>query len=63
VGEEEEDGRKSEPPKTILSTVEGINTVRKYLTKFDTNINMMVALSSIENVYRVQQKAKKQELT
>jgi hypothetical protein len=32
--------------------------------KFDINDNMMAVLSSIENkVYRVQQKAKKQQLT
>jgi hypothetical protein len=38
-------------------------TVRKYLMKFDVNDNTMAALSSIENeVYRVQQKAKKQQL-
>jgi hypothetical protein len=38
--------------------------VRKYLMKFDVDGNMMAALNSIENeVYRVQQKAKKQQLT
>jgi Ser/Thr protein kinase RdoA (MazF antagonist) len=37
--------------------------VRKYLMNFDVD-NMMAALSSIENeVYMVQQKAKKQQLT
>jgi hypothetical protein len=40
VSEEEEgevgnDGGKGEPPKTILSATEEINTVRKYLMKFD----------------------------
>jgi hypothetical protein len=48
----------------FLSVLEGINTVRKYLFKFDVDDNMMAAHSSIENeVYRVQQKAKKQQLT
>jgi hypothetical protein len=62
--EEEGDGGKSEPPATFLSALEGIDTVRKYLMKFDVNDNMMAALSSIENeVYKVQQKAKKQQLT
>jgi hypothetical protein len=62
--EEEVDGGKSEPPATFLSALEGIDTVRKYLMKFDVNDNMMAALSSIENeVFRVQQKAKKQQLT
>jgi hypothetical protein len=28
-GKEEDDGGKSEPPATFLSTLEGINTVRK----------------------------------
>jgi hypothetical protein len=38
--------------------------VRKYLMKFDVDENTMAALSSIENeVYGVQQKAKKQRLT
>jgi hypothetical protein len=60
--EEEDDGRKGEPPATVLSALEGMNTVRKYLMKFGVD-NMMAALSSIENkVYRVQQKAKKQLL-
>jgi hypothetical protein len=54
----EDDGGKSEPPVTFLSALEGINTVRKYLTKFDVD-NMTAALSGIENeVYRVQQKEK-----
>jgi hypothetical protein len=57
--EEEDDGGKSEPP-----ALDGIDTVRKYLMKFDVDDNTMAALSSIENeVYRVQQKAKKQKLT
>jgi hypothetical protein len=61
--EEEDDGGKSEPPATFLLALEGIDTVRKYLMKFDVE-NMMAALSSIENqVYRVQQKAEKQQLT
>jgi hypothetical protein len=47
-----------------LSALEGIDTVRKYLMMFDVGDNTMAALSSIENeVYRVQQKAKKQQLT
>jgi hypothetical protein len=38
--------------------------VRKYLMKFDVDNNAMAALSSIENeVYRVHQKTKKQQLT
>jgi hypothetical protein len=62
--EEEDDGGKSEPPATFLSALEGIDTVRKYLMKFDADDNTMAALSNIENeVYRVQQKAKKQQLT
>jgi hypothetical protein len=62
--EEEDDGGKSEPPASFLSAVEGIDTVRKYLMKFDVDDNTMAALSSIENkVYRVQYKAKKQQLT
>jgi hypothetical protein len=52
---------KREPPATFLSALEGINTVRKYLMKFDVDDNTTAALSSIENeVYRIQQKAKKQ---
>jgi hypothetical protein len=62
--EDEDDVGKSEPPATFLSALEGIDTVRKYLMKFDANDNTIAALSSIENeVYRVQQKAKKQHLT
>jgi hypothetical protein len=41
-----EDGGKGEPPKNFLSALEGINTVRKYLIKFDVDDNMMAALSS-----------------
>jgi hypothetical protein len=64
VSEEEEDGGgKSEPPATFLSALEGIDTVRKYLMQFDVDDNTTAALSSIENeVYRVQQKVKKQQL-
>jgi hypothetical protein len=44
-----------------LSALEGIDTVRKYLVKFDVDDDTMAALTSIENeVYRVQQKAKQQ---
>jgi hypothetical protein len=47
-----------------LSALEATDTVTKYLMKFDVDDNTMAALSSIENeVYRVQQKAKKQQLT
>jgi hypothetical protein len=47
-----------------LSALEVINTVRKYLMTFDVNDNMLAALSGIENeVYRVQQKVKQQQLT
>jgi hypothetical protein len=43
--------------------LEGMNTVRKYLIKFDDD-NMMDTHSGSENkVYRVQQKVKKQPLT
>jgi hypothetical protein len=53
VSGEKEDGGKSETLATFLSVLEGINTVRKYLMKFDVD-NMMAALSSTENeVYRV----------
>jgi hypothetical protein len=63
-GEEEDDGGKSESPATFLSALEGIDTVRKYLMKFDADDNTMAVLSSTENeVYRVQQKAKKKQLT
>jgi hypothetical protein len=62
--EEDDDGGKIEPPATFLSALEGIDTVRKYLMKFDVDDNTMAALISIENaVYRIQQKAKKQQLT
>jgi hypothetical protein len=62
--EEEDDDRKSEPPATFLSAPEDIDTVRKYLMKFDVDDNTMAALSSIENeVYSVQQKVKQQQLT
>jgi hypothetical protein len=55
---------KSEPPATFLSALEAADSVRKYLMKFDVDDNTMAALSSIENeVYRVQQKVKKQQLT
>jgi hypothetical protein len=41
-----------------------ILTLRKYLMTLDVSDNIMAALSSIENeAYRVQQKAKKQQLT
>jgi hypothetical protein len=46
--EEEDDDGKSEPP-TFLSAPKSIDTVRKYLIKFDVDDNTMVALSSIEN--------------
>jgi hypothetical protein len=55
VSEEEDDCGKSEPSATLLSALEGIDTVRKYLMKFDVEDSMMAALSSIENeLYRVQ---------
>jgi hypothetical protein len=64
VSKEEDDGGKGEPPATFLCALEGIDTVRKYLMKFDVDDNTMASLSSIENeVYRFQQKAKKQQLT
>jgi hypothetical protein len=44
--------------------MEGTDTVRKYLMKFDVDDNMIAALSNIKKeVYWVQQKAKKQQLT
>lgn len=46
--EEEEEGWKSEPPTTILSALEGTDTVRKWQIKFDVNANGMAALSSIQ---------------
>jgi hypothetical protein len=43
-----------------LSALEGIDTVRKYLIKFDVD-NTVAAFSNITNeVYRVQKKVKKQ---
>jgi hypothetical protein len=40
-----------------LSTLEGINLVKKYLMNFDVNDNTMAYLSGNENeVYTVQQK-------
>ena len=52
------------PPAAFLSVLEGMNTVRKYLIKFDVDDNMMDTHSGSENkVYRVQQKVKKQPLT
>jgi hypothetical protein len=60
-GEEEDEGERSELVAKFLSALEGMETLRKYLMKFDVSVNMMAALSSIENdVYRVQQKAMKQ---
>jgi hypothetical protein len=47
--EKEDDGGKSKPPATRLSTLEGISTISKYLTKFDVDGNPMAALSSTEN--------------
>jgi hypothetical protein len=35
--EEEDDGGKSEPPATFLSALEGIDTVGKYLMKFNVD--------------------------
>jgi hypothetical protein len=53
--EEEDNGGKSELPATFLSVMEGIDTVRKHLMKFDVNDNTMAALNSIKNeVCRVQ---------
>jgi len=45
------DGGKSEPPKTFLSAVEGISNARKYLMRFHVENKMMAALSSIEYDY------------
>jgi hypothetical protein len=60
---EEEDGGKGEHPATFSSALEGMDTMRKYLLKFYAD-NTMADFTSIENeVYRIQQKAKKQQLT
>jgi hypothetical protein len=40
-------GGKNEPPASFLSSLKGMNTVRKYLMKFDAHDNKMAALSSI----------------
>jgi hypothetical protein len=41
------------PPATFLSALNGINTSRTYLMRFDNN-NMIGALSSVENkLYRI----------
>jgi hypothetical protein len=62
--DKEDYGGKSEPPATLLSALEGINTVSKYLKKFDVDENPLAAISSTENeVYRVQQKVKQQQPT
>lgn len=53
---EEDGGEKSEPSVTILWAHWRILTLRKYLMKFDVDVNMMVALSSTESkVCKVQQ--------
>jgi hypothetical protein len=36
-------------PAAFLSALDGIDTVRKYLIKFDDKDNMMAALSSTQN--------------
>jgi hypothetical protein len=62
-GEEDDDGGKCEPPATLLSSMKGIDSVRKYLMKMFVD-NMMTAHRRIKKkVYRVQQKVKKQQLT
>jgi hypothetical protein len=45
--EEKEEGWKSEPPTTIMSALEGTDTVRKWQIMFDVNANRMAALRSI----------------
>lgn len=61
--DEEDDDGKSESPATFLPELEDIDSVRKYLMRFDVSDNIMAVLSSIENeVYRVQHRAKKQQL-
>lgn len=58
------DGRKSEPPAVFFSALKGINPLRKYITNFDVYENTVAVLRSTENkMYRVQQEAKKQQLT
>lgn len=58
--EEEEDEGTCEPAATFLSLLEGIDSERKYLIKFDVHDNMMVALSTTESrVHQPQQKVKK----
>ena len=50
----------TEPQGRFLSSLEGVSTVRKYFTQFDAKYNMMLVFSITKNeVYRVQQKAKK----
>jgi hypothetical protein len=52
--EEEDDGGECELPATLLSALEGIDSVRTYFTKFDVSDNVMAALISFENgVYRI----------
>jgi hypothetical protein len=61
--EEEDDGVKSEPQAAFLSALAGINTVRKELTKFEVDDNIMATHSSIDySVNRVQQEENKQQL-
>jgi hypothetical protein len=50
-------------PQEHFYLLEDINTLRKYLIKFNVD-NIVAAVSNIETeVYRVQQKAKKEQLT
>jgi hypothetical protein len=60
VSEEEED----DLPITVLSVRDDINSASKYLMQSDVNSNMMAAPCIIDNeVYRILQKVKKQQLT
>jgi hypothetical protein len=55
--------RKSEPPSTILSKWDSINTNRKHLTNFDADGNTSAALSStVSDVPWVQPKARSRRI-
>jgi hypothetical protein len=51
-------------PGTFLPAMEATYTVQKYLMKFDDNDYMMATLRSVRNeMYKVQEKGKKQQCT
>jgi hypothetical protein len=45
-GKEVDDGGENEPPETFLSTLEGVDTVRKYIMKTDVDDNTMAGWCS-----------------